>query len=139
MNLHSPSWSANQMDASYDIPFPHPRHCPTRFEALSSKVLIDSLDKEIESLQRKVDELQVQLGALRRRRDNHASYLSPFRCLPSEVLGYIVQLCLQYLVEPATLMQTCGTIREVVTGLGLIWSKIALCETEAYEYTSSVS
>jgi hypothetical protein len=122
------------MDASYDIAFPHPRHCPTKAEIISSKASIKSLEREIEILRKRIKELQNRIQPLQRRKDNHASYISPLRCLPSEILSYVIQLCLDNGVEIAVLTQICGTIRDLVNGLSPIWSRIGLGDPESYPH-----
>ncbi|PVG01785.1 hypothetical protein CPB86DRAFT_58080 [Serendipita vermifera] len=122
------------MDSLYDIPFPHPRHSPTKAEILSSKTSIGSLEPEIESIQQKIKELQARLQPLQRKRNNHASYISPLRRLPPEILSSIIQICLVNGASLLTLTQICGTIRDVVHGMTTIWSKIALTERDPYGY-----
>jgi hypothetical protein len=126
------------MAASYDLPFPHPRHCPTKSEVLFSKELINSLDEEIQNVQKRLKELEIRLQHLQRTKANHLSYISPFRCLPPEIIGCIVQVFVINWVELFTLTQICGTTREIVTGLSPIWSKIELCGAEAYDFVHLV-
>jgi hypothetical protein len=105
-----------------NLPFPHPRHRPTTKEVDSGKSLLADINSEIECVK---DKGQIyDLEVLRRRRANIASYISPFRCLPVEILGDIIRLCLEDDVKLGHLIQICGTIRDIVIGMHSIWSKI---------------
>ncbi|PVG01796.1 hypothetical protein CPB86DRAFT_58198 [Serendipita vermifera] len=105
------------MNASFDLPIPHPRSCPTADEVLLYKGRITSINEQI-------DETQNQVLELERKRSNYASYISPLRCLPTEILGQIIHLCLNHGVDLATLIQICGTVRDVAIRMTKIWNRI---------------
>ncbi|PVF95804.1 hypothetical protein CPB86DRAFT_561877 [Serendipita vermifera] len=111
---------------------PHPRQCPTRAEMASGKQEIQRLDQELTNLKTQIEGLQAQFARLQRERDNYASYISPFRCLPTEILTEIVHLCLENRVPHGDLMKTCGTIRNVVNGTPTFWNKIQICPNFRY-------
>jgi hypothetical protein len=127
------------MDVPYNLPLPHPRHCPTEDEIQSSKRFIKDIEQEIGSVKGKGDKSQAQLQSLQRHRKNHESYISPLRRLPREILGLIVRTCLEELVEMPTLSQTCGTIRYIINGTATFWNKISLFPHYPYRYDISVS
>jgi hypothetical protein len=104
----------------------HPRHCPTEEEVLSGRISVKNLDYRIQALQK-------QLGLLQRQRENTASYISPFRCLPVEILEIITRICLDNGVPITTMTQICGRLRDVVTGMAVIWSKIRLSSMHALQ------
>jgi hypothetical protein len=112
------------MDNLDNLPFPHPRHRPTAKGVDSGKSLLADINSEIEWARDKAQVSLHDLEVLRRRRSNIASYISPFRCLPVEILGNIIQLCLEDDVKLGQLIQICGTIRDIVIGMHSIWSKI---------------
>ncbi|PVG01797.1 hypothetical protein CPB86DRAFT_58218 [Serendipita vermifera] len=109
----------------HDLPFPHPRHCPTPAEAISHKEVIARLERAIQAAQG-MDELEDHLQHLQKVKTNHVSYISPLRRLPAELLREIVYLCIQDDVKVTTLTQVCGTLRDVVIRLPSLWNKILL-------------
>ncbi|PVG01801.1 hypothetical protein CPB86DRAFT_781165 [Serendipita vermifera] len=114
------------MTDSTALPFPHPRHWPTQEEILCHKAAIKELDREIADTENEISTLQTRLHHLQQRRANQASYISPLRCLPPEILIEIVQICLQINVSIGTLTQICGNLRDVVTGTPTFWNRIQL-------------
>ncbi|PVG01788.1 hypothetical protein CPB86DRAFT_58133 [Serendipita vermifera] len=124
-------------DDSYDLPFPHPRYHPARDEVLSSRKRIKNLDHDIAKLQNEINIPLYQLQFLQRGRRNHASYISPLRCLPADIIREIFSICLDVKVKLATLMQICGTFRDIVTGMSTIWRRIHLARKGRYKYTIS--
>ncbi|PVG04295.1 hypothetical protein CPB86DRAFT_212210 [Serendipita vermifera] len=116
------------------LPDPHPRHRPTRTEIRSSKSEINKLDRQISNLQAQIDEIQTQIDSLQHERDNHASYISPFRCLPVEILTKIFHYCLENDESRGELMEVCGTIRDIVTGTPAFWSKIRIWDPSTGNY-----
>jgi hypothetical protein len=111
---------------SRDLPYPHPRHCPTVEETQYSKSSIEILDSAISDLKERLNPLLERLQFLRRKRQNHASYISPFRCLPVEILSQIVHYSLHNGVDMMTLTQVCGRFRSVVVGMSTLWNNIRL-------------
>ncbi|PVF95798.1 hypothetical protein CPB86DRAFT_787703 [Serendipita vermifera] len=109
------------------LPYPHPRPCPTLAESLQARNRINEIDEDIKGLQIQVRKLQTRIISLRRQRDNHVSYIAPFRCLPTEILIEIIQICLENDVKRNTLMRICGTVRDIVVGAPTFWNTIALC------------
>ncbi|PVG04294.1 hypothetical protein CPB86DRAFT_778562 [Serendipita vermifera] len=108
------------------LPNPHPQHYPTDAEILSSKFEIHKIDIEISKLRDQINQLQAQIDNLQNERDNHTSYISRFRRLPVEVLAEIFQLSLRNGARCEELMKICSTIRNVVIGTPIFWSKIRL-------------
>jgi hypothetical protein len=121
------------------VPFPHPRNCPRGAEVLLHKDIIKILEQDIINIEneitglkqdvadtREVTRLQTRLQDLRQRKTNHASYISPLRRLPPEILGEIVYMGLYNGVKLSTLTQICGTLREVVLGMSALWNRITL-------------
>jgi hypothetical protein len=111
---------------SRELPYPHPRHCPTVEETQYSKSSIQILDNAISDLEDRLNPLLERLRFLRRKRQNHASYISPFRCLPVEILSQIVHYSLHNGVDMMTLTQVCGRFRSVVVGMSTVWNNIRL-------------
>jgi hypothetical protein len=115
------------MMASDDtLPFPHPRSCPLQAEILLHKSTIRSLEQDIINVESEISKLQTRLRHLRQQKDNRASYISPFRCLPPELLSEIIYVCLYDGVKLTTLAQVCGTLRDVVVGMSTLWNDILL-------------
>jgi hypothetical protein len=121
------------------LPFPHPRNCPSRAKVLLHKDAIKSLEQDIIDIENEINRLeqdvvntgeiarlQTRLQDLRQRKTNHASYISPLRRLPPEILGEIVYMGLYNGVKLSTLTQICGTLREVVLGMSALWNRITL-------------
>jgi hypothetical protein len=133
------------------LPFPHPRHRPTQAEILFHKRVIEGLERDIIDVMKELDVLQgtpqflqSRLQLLQQRRANHASYISPLRNLPPEVLVEIVHICLYNDVGIMTLTQICGTLRDVVIGTPTFWKCIRLepptfGQVFRYEYDPEVS
>lgn len=114
------------MNSSFNVlPYPHPRPRPRLAESLQAKNAIKKIEEDMEVLQR---ELQLRVDSLQRQKDNHLSYISPFRCLPTEIFGQIIHICLEISVKWNTLAQICGTIRDIVVGTPTIWSTVELCK-----------
>jgi hypothetical protein len=105
------------------IPNPHPRRLPTDDEVNHCLSVVKGLDAEISQLQK-------QLDALKERRLNHLSFISPIRCLPPELISEICLACVKVGVSPMTLNQVCGRFREIVNSMGELWSRIRLKEDE---------
>ncbi|PVF93778.1 hypothetical protein CPB86DRAFT_714686 [Serendipita vermifera] len=80
-------------DFSQALPIPHPRQRPTQAEVLTSQKEIHRLDSTISDLKRQISELQARLAPLQRERDNLASYISPFRRLPVDIISEIIHHC----------------------------------------------
>jgi hypothetical protein len=114
------------MASADTLPFPHPRSCPAQAEILSHKVVIKTLEQDIIFLQNEISKLQTRLRHIQQQKDNRASYISPFRRLPSEILSEIVYVCLYDGIKLTALTQTCGTVRDIVVGMPALWSEILL-------------
>jgi hypothetical protein len=108
------------------FPFPHPRHCPTPAEVSSNKTIIHELDREIDEVTEQINILQKQLHLLRKRRENHASYISPLRCLPPEIIEEIIRVSIKEGAQITVLTEICGTIRDIAIGMSDIWSRLLL-------------
>jgi hypothetical protein len=112
---------------SYEaLPFPHPRNCPTRAEVVLHKNEIEIIKKDMINIESKISRLRTRLRYLQQRKANHVSYIAPLRRLPPEILSEIVLMCLNNGVKLKKLMQVCGTLREVATGMSTLWNKILL-------------
>jgi hypothetical protein len=127
------------MDVLYNLPIPHPRHSPTKYEIASSKRLIKGLDQKIEGVKSEIDKLQARLQSLQRDRENHASYISPLRRLPPEIWNFIVYECLEQSVDILVIIQICGTIRDIIVETPTFWNKIHLVPPCPYSYDGWVS
>jgi hypothetical protein len=103
------------------IPNPHPRRLPTDDEVKHCTVVVEGLDAEISRLQK-------QLDALKERRLNHLSFISPIRCLPPKLISEICLACVKMGVSPMTLNQVCGRFREIVNSTSELWSRIHLVD-----------
>jgi hypothetical protein len=114
------------------LAYPHPRQPPTTTEISFNKKVICDIDQEIDSVKDQIKALQLRVLLLRKRRNNHTSYISPLRCLPREIISNIVHMCLEEYTSITTIMQICGTIRDVVNGMSDLWSRILL--GFGYEY-----
>jgi hypothetical protein len=110
-----------------NLPFPHPRELPTGDDIRHSKTIIEQLDKKIEDIEQTIGRLQVQLQEVQQKRTNYASYISPLRRLPTEILSEIVTICLDDGRDILTVAGICGRLREVALGMTAIWSEITLC------------
>jgi hypothetical protein len=109
-----------------NLPFPHPRQLPTGDEIRHSKSIIEDLDRNIEDLEQDIRRLQTRLHEVQRKRANYASYISPLRRLPTEILGEIVSFCIHNSVDITVVASICGRLREVALGMSRIWSNISL-------------
>jgi hypothetical protein len=94
------------------LSYPHPRCCPTQGEIQSIKTQVNKLDECISDLQSQIKQLQARLTSLQRKRDNCASYISPLRHLPLDILTGPLQICLDNGVKRGILASICGTIRD---------------------------
>jgi hypothetical protein len=108
------------------LSYPHPRCCPIQEEIQSIKTEVNRLDECISDLQGRIKRLQAQLAPLQRKRDNYASYTSPLRNLPVDILAEILQICLNNGVKREILASTCGTIRDAFVGIPGFWNKIRI-------------
>lgn len=98
------------------------RALPTTEEGNYSKRIISGIDEEIQ-------DLETKLQGLRQKRQIYASYISPLRCLPTEILSEVLSIALNKGVTPIKLAQICSRIRHVVLGMTTFWSKILLQPT----------
>jgi hypothetical protein len=95
-----------------NLPYPHPRQLPTEDEIRHTKLVMEQLDRSIEDLQRK--------------KANYASYVAPFRRLPTEILREIINICIDDGVDITVMAGICSRIRDVALGMTGIWSDIKL-------------
>ncbi|PVG01782.1 hypothetical protein CPB86DRAFT_823378 [Serendipita vermifera] len=117
-----------------------PRLIPSADEIRLSKGIIEQLDQEIEDLEGQISKLQTRLEHFKHRRATHASYISPFRRLPIELLGDILSKCLEDNCDVVALAQVCARLRAVALGMTQIWSNISLRSmerTQRYRRTTS--
>jgi hypothetical protein len=114
------------MASTDTLPFPHPRSCPAQADILLHQNAIRSLEEDMIKIENEISKLQARLRHLRQQKANHASYISPFRRLPQEILHQIVYICLYDGVKLATLTQICGILRDVVVGMSALWNDILL-------------
>ncbi|PVG01794.1 hypothetical protein CPB86DRAFT_870858 [Serendipita vermifera] len=114
------------MDQTPAIPLPHPRRNPSATEIRWCKNAIKNISEEISSLENQTHEPTTRLVLLQQQRNNYASYISPFRRLPQEILNEILSICIDNGDYFATLMRICGTIRHVVIGMSSVWTKVVL-------------
>jgi hypothetical protein len=105
-----------------NLPFPHPRELPTGDDIRHSKTIIEQLDKKIEDIEQTIGRLQVQLQEVQQKRTNYASYISPLRRLPTEILSEIVTICLDDGRDILTVAGICGRLREVALGMTAVRS-----------------
>jgi hypothetical protein len=110
-----------------DLPCPHPRQqFPTKEEVLRLKPLIERLNKDTYLLQVEVNRLQTQLESLQRKRANYASYISPLRRLPTEILREIISTCIDQGIDILTIAGLNARFRDAALGMATLWSKISL-------------
>jgi hypothetical protein len=109
-----------------NLPFPHPRQLPNGDDIRRSKSIIEQLDRNIEDLEQDIQQLQTRLQEVQRKRTNYASYISPLRRLPAEILSEIIGICLHNDVEITVVAGICSRLREVVLGMAGIWSDISI-------------
>jgi hypothetical protein len=114
-----------------NLPVPDPRQLPTRDDVRHSKTIIEHLDRTIEDLEQSIRQLQGQLHEVRRKRANHASYISPLRRLPTEILSEIIGICIKCGTDILTMCGICSRLREVSLGMARIWGVIALRPTHS--------
>jgi hypothetical protein len=110
-----------------NLPCPHPRtQFPTNEEVLLGNSVIKELDQDIELLQVELIRLQTRLESLQQKRANYASYFSPLRRLPTEIMSEIIDICITNGVDIMTIAGVCARLRDVTLGMTTIWSKISL-------------
>ncbi|PVF94872.1 hypothetical protein CPB86DRAFT_876103 [Serendipita vermifera] len=114
------------MESILDLPFPHSRKLPSNTEVRQCKAAISVLDQGIEEIRMQVQKLEKQIEDLDRKRANYASYISPFRRLPVEILSEIFTLCLHNGTRISTLTSIHGGLRGVILGMPLLWRRIHL-------------
>jgi hypothetical protein len=114
-----------------NLPVPDPRQLPTGDDVRHSKTIIGHLDRTIEDLEQSIRQLQGQLHEVRRKRANHASYISPLRRLPTEILSEIISICIEEGVDILTMCGVCSRLRGVALGMAGIWSVITLRPTNS--------
>jgi hypothetical protein len=116
-----------------NLPCPHPREqFPTKEEVLLGKSVIKELDRDIDLLQVEISRLQNQLESLQGRRANYASYMSPLRRLPTEILREIVSICVDQGIDILTIAGLNARFRDVALGMATLWSKISLRPDEIH-------
>ncbi|PVF90897.1 hypothetical protein CPB86DRAFT_659800, partial [Serendipita vermifera] len=93
------------------------RLLPTTEKIQDSRHVIERIDEEI-------TKLEAQLQALRLKRELYASYISPLRRLPTEILTNIVDLALKDGSSVTVLTQVCSRLRYIVLGTPRFWSSI---------------
>ncbi|PVG01773.1 hypothetical protein CPB86DRAFT_57893 [Serendipita vermifera] len=121
----------NKMTDLADLPFPHPRHFPSKDDIRHTKLIIGHLDRKIEDLESDISKLQAQLQQIQRTRVNYASYISPLRRLPTELLSVIIDIYLKQYGEITIIASVCSRLREVALGMAEVWSDIKLLELKS--------
>ncbi|PVG01771.1 hypothetical protein CPB86DRAFT_57866 [Serendipita vermifera] len=116
----------NKMTDLANLPFPHPRQFPTKDDIQHTNSIIEGLDRKIKGLESDISKLQTQLQQIQQKRVNYASYISPLRRLPTELLSTIVGIYLKQGGEITKIASVCSRLREVVLGMAGIWSNISL-------------
>ncbi|PVG01769.1 hypothetical protein CPB86DRAFT_57831 [Serendipita vermifera] len=106
----------------------HPRQFPSEDNVRRTKLIMEKLDRKIEDLEGKIKKLQTQLQQLQQEKANHASYISPLKRLPTELLSEIIGIYIKQGGEITTAAGVCSRLRQVVLGMAGIWSKISLRE-----------
>jgi hypothetical protein len=96
---------------------PHLRRRPTPAE-------IEETLAEISLLNGQIEALQAQISAIQLERDHKMSFISSFRCLPSELLCVIAEEYTRQGGDPMVLAQTCSTLFYAVNGMKSLWSPI---------------
>jgi hypothetical protein len=109
-----------------DLPSPHPRRRPSPEEILTSKNEIKTLENSIDILERRIMSLQEELQSIRRKKENHESFIAPLKRLPAELVGAIIETCIHDEISIFTLSQICGSVRDIVVGMPSIWSHIRI-------------
>jgi hypothetical protein len=116
----------NTMFDLKNLPFPHPKQLPSRDDIRQAKTMIHQLDQDIQVLNQELSQLQRRLRGLEQKRTNYASYISPLRRLPTEILSEIISLCIQEGVDITVMAGICTRLREVALGMSGLWSTIQL-------------
>ncbi|PVF91258.1 hypothetical protein CPB86DRAFT_366257 [Serendipita vermifera] len=97
------------------ISTPHPRRWPTDEEIKQCWSVAEGLDAEINKIKRTILSLQDQVEALEKeKKTNYLSFVSPIRCLSSELIIKICLACVEAGVSPQILNQICGRFSEIV-------------------------
>jgi hypothetical protein len=109
-----------------NLPLPHPRQLPSGDDIRRSKSIIEQLDRNIEDLEQDIRQLQTRLQEVQHKRTNYASYISPLRRLPAEILSDIILKCLQNDMDITVMASISSRLREVALGMAGIWSNISL-------------
>jgi hypothetical protein len=128
-----------------NLPFPHPRQLPSEDDIGRSKSIIEQLDRNIEDMEQDIRQLQTRIQEVQQKRTNYASYISPLRRLPAEILGEIIEICLQSGVHITVIAGICSRLREAVLGMAGIWSHISIrmnhptSVSQRYGYSKSAS
>jgi hypothetical protein len=97
------------------------RLLPTADEVHYGEQVIGAIDQEIIKL-----ELQIQ--DLRRKKGVYASWMSPFRRLPTEILREILGMALKEGEKPTTITRICSRLRYIAFGISQFWNEIRLRE-----------
>jgi hypothetical protein len=113
------------------------RLAPSTEEILCRQSVLDQINQEIASLERKIEDIQ-------RRKAIYMSYTAPFRCLPTEILSEIATIYLEDYGNITTITQICSRMRDIVFGMVAVWRRIRLVPADTpwgpvYEYTPEVS
>jgi hypothetical protein len=115
------------MTSLANLPWPYPRgQLPTKEEVLLGKSVIKELDRDIDLLQFEISRLQNLLESLQGRRANYASYISPLRRLPTEILREIISICIDQGIDILTIAGLNARFRYAALGMATLWSKISL-------------
>jgi hypothetical protein len=126
LNWHIEAYNTDMADLA-ELPCPHPRgKFPTQEEILLSKPVIEALDQDIKVLQVEMKSLKKRLESLQRKRANYASYVSPLRRLPTEILSEIIRICVDDGVDITTIAGLSARLRKTALGMATMWSKVSL-------------
>jgi hypothetical protein len=97
------------------------------------------LNGDISVLESQIRELQARLSPLQQERDNHASYISPFRRLPTDILTDILHICLDNGVKLKILTAICGTIRDNILTTTTFWNRVRMGRPRRWTIVTDVS
>src|ERR1043165_5626046 len=107
---------------SLSLSIPHPRDCPSTSDIQLCKAAIEELDQRIQRLKSSRRPNLSRIEEYERNKRNHLSYISPFRCLPVEILNEIFGLSLWNDANIVALSQVCCRFREIILDMASLWS-----------------
>ncbi|KAL1744055.1 hypothetical protein HDZ31DRAFT_22030, partial [Schizophyllum fasciatum] len=111
---------------------------PTKLQAMQFSRRIDAGAADVDELSAKIEHAQAAVNDLIRQRDQrqaevdlHRAVVAPVRILPTEVLSYIFELCMENTPSkpnatqaPLLLCRICSRWREVALGTPALWCNL---------------